>query len=448
MENIIGDLYYQPKKTSVIYSVQGKSTTAITSSPIVVDFESPKEVVGGSSLDLIITCHNTSRRPIDNIKLVIDYPNTFSFKSAEPYFAQDKTWFIDSLPSQGEQIMRLQGVLSGDVGTVQMFRAQVEAQASQDNIIYATHKYSPIIVSAPIVLSQHARNIKDNTVYAGNELNYTINFLNDSNLPIRDAILNVYLDSKVLNFEDLDLDDKGYYDSVNSLVTWKASDIPALKLLEPHESGQVHFTIPIMETLPIKSTADTNFVIETRASIDSEDIPSPIRNNKTILTNSLLIKVGTQVPFVVTGKYKDGELPPRVGKKTTYTLTIEVGSYNNDLKDVIVSAVLPTGVIWDGSISGDKKDSVSFNQRANSLSWNIGGVTHGEGLFLPSKQISFDVSITPSIDQVRSAPVLIKDINLKAVDLFTNTEVAVNHLNKTTILEEDKQVDDKEIVIE
>lgn len=443
VENIEGNLNYQPEKTSTIYSTQGKASTTITSSPIVISFESPKEIVGGSSLDLKIACRNTSRESIRDVKLIINYPNTFSFKDAEPNFTQDKVWFIDELLPQKEQEFNLQGILGGDVGVSQKFEAQVETQASQGNITYALHEYAPTIVSAPIILSQSTGN---KVVYAGDVINYTIKFVNDSDVPIRDAILNVVFEDRVLDFNKLDLDKKGFYDSKNKNIIWKASDVPALKLIEPRESGEVYFNIPLKENLPIQDTTDTNFIIETKASIDSEDIPSPIRANKTILTNSLIVKVGTQVPFIVTGKYKEGELPPRVGKETIYTLTIEVGSYNNDLKDVEISAVLPTGVFWKENVEGEKKNSLSFNERANTMNWKIGGITHGEGLLTPTQKISFDISIIPSADQIGKTPTLMKDIILKASDIFTNIDISKRHDKKTIYLEDEQTYDNNTVV--
>ncbi len=436
IENVQGTLSYQPAKTSAIYSTQGKSSTTINSSPIVIDFDSPQEIVSGSSLDLIISCRNTSRESIKNIKLIMEYPDNFSFKSEKPDFAQDKVWFIGELLPQEEKEFRLKGVLSGKIGTFQKFKAQVETQATERSVVYAIHEYAAKIINAPIALSQYTN---QEVVYAGNELNYTVEFSNDANIPIRDAILKLQFEDEVLDFSELKLDRKGFYDKKNKTIIWKASDVPALKLLEPNESGEVNFTIPVKKELPIQDTTDANFTIETRASIDSEDIPSPIRDNKTILTNVLLIKLGSYVPFEVTGKYKEGELPPRVGKETIYTLTMEVGSYNNDLKEVEISAVLPTGVSWKKNVTGDKKDKLSFNERANAMVWKVGGVTHGEGFLSPTQKISFDVSIIPSVDQAGKSPILIKDINLDFMDVFTGENFYKDYLTKTINLKEDDE---------
>lgn len=434
-ENIQGILNYKPEKTNTIYSTQGKSTTTITSSPIVIDFDSPKEIVSGSSVDLIVSCKNTSRETIRDIKLIIEYPNGFSFDSTDPSFTQDKVWLINELKPQEEKKFNLRGILTGEIGTFQKFKGQVETQATQGNIVYAIHEYAPKIVNSPITLKQ---NVENEIVYSGNSLNYTIEFFNNSDVPIRDAILNLKFEDRVLDFSELELDEKGFYDSKNKTITWKASDVPALKLIEPNESGQVRFHIPVKNPLPIQNKTDTNFTIETKASIDSEDIPSPIRANKTILTNSLLVKIGTEIPFVVTGKYKEGELPPRVGKETTYTLTIEVGSYINDLKNTEISSVLPTGVFWKGNIEGIKVENLLFNERANTMVWKVGGVTHGEGLLSPTQKISFDVSIVPSVDQVGTSSTLMKDIMLKATDVFTGQNISKNHDKKTIYLEDIK----------
>ncbi len=435
VENIQGNLSYQPEDTSVIYSTLGKASTTITSSPIVINFDSPKEIVAGSSVDLIITCTNTSRESIHDVKLIIDYPKNFSFAESEPSFVQDKVWFINELPPQEEVQFNLRGILSGDIGTFQKFQAQVETQATQENIVYAVHEYAPKIISSPIILSQQ---VSDNVIYAGDSINYTVKFFNNSNVPIRDAILKLSFEDEVLNFNELDLDKKGFYDSKNKTILWKASDVPALKLLEPNDSGEVRFNIVLKERLPIQDTTDTNFTIQTKASIDSEDIPTPIRDNKTILTNLLLVKIGTEVPFEITGKYKEGELPPRVGKETTYTLTMEVGSQNNDLKDAEISAVLPTGVFWKENVEGAKKDSLSFNERANTMNWKIGGITHGEGLLTPTQKISFDVSIIPSVDQINKSPVLMREIMFKATDIFTGQIISKSYGTKSTSLEDEK----------
>lgn len=436
LENIEGKLNYQPEKTSATYSTTGKGVTVITSSPIVIDFESPEEIVTGSDLDLKITCTNTSRQEIKNIKLVIDYPETFTFKNVNPSFVQDKVWFIDTLPAQGKEEFSLRGILAGDIGTFQKFKAQVETQATQDNVIYASNEYSPTIITPPIALSQKA---STDIVYPGETIQYTVKFTNTSKIPIRDAILNLTFDSQVLDFEKLNLDKKGSFNEENKTITWKASDVKSLKLLEPNDSGEVSFSVNLKSDLSIREPKDTNFTIETKAFIDSEDIPTPVRSNKTILTNSLLVKVGTYVPFSVTGKYKSGELPPKVGNETVYTLTMEVGSYSNDLKNTEIFAVLPTGVVWKGNVKGDKKDNLNFNERSNTLDWKIGGVTHGDGVFSPTQKISFDVAINPSSDQINKEVVLIKEIILNAEDVFTGETISLKNNQKTTNLDTDDE---------
>ena len=418
VDDISGTLRYIPDRTSTRYEAEARGATTITSSPISIDVQAPPEIVSGNLIDIAIIVKNTSNDAVSNLKLTIKTPESFSMSDATPSPTNGKVWLIGAIAPQSEQIIHLRGGLDASIGTAQLFNMEVGTQeSSTEYVTYASEKYAPRIIGSPIIVKQSIAEKDGDVVYAGDRLKYIIKFMNNSEVPLREAIVSVKFDTAVLDFSQLDLENKGDYDSDSKIIKWKASDIPKLQLLKPHESGEISFMIPVLSKLPVNSVDDYNFSITSLVSIDSEDIPSELRENKTVLSNVLTKMVGAKVIFGSSIKYTDGARPPKVGEKTKYTVTLTIDNINNDIGGGVVTVPLPTHVKF---LSGEK---VKFNERTNEVTWTIGNIVHGAGITSDSVQTNFDVEIIPSVDQINESPLILQQQTLTAKDLFTNVRV-------------------------
>ena len=83
---------------------------------------------------------------------------------------------------------------------------------------------------------------------------------------------------------------------------------------------------------------------------------------------------------------------------------------------------------WLGEIYPES-EVVEYNASGGNIVWKAGEIRAGD-----VKQLSFKISILPSVSQVGTLPVLVSDIKVKAVDRFTNTEVRYTGNNLTTSL--------------
>ncbi len=418
VDDVSGILRYIPDRTSTQYETQARGTTTITSSPISIDIEAPFKVVSGNLIDIAVIVKNTSNDIMSNLKLMLGIPKNFSMYNSTPNPINDKTWLIDKIEPQGEQIIHIRGSLNAEIGTAQLFNVEVGTQESGNKyVMYAKGKYAPQIIGSPIIIKQEIEGVNDNVVYAGERLKYVIKFINNSDVSLSEVIVSVKFDTEVLDFSQLDLENKGDYNAQKKSIIWKASDITQLQLLKPNESGEISFTIPVLEKLPINSKNDYNFSVTTLVSIDSEDIPSGLRENKTVLSNALTKMVGAKVLFGSDIIYKSGMLPPKVGEKTRYVVTLTIDSINNDIDDSVVTIPLPTHVKFV-----DGKD-IKFNERTNELMWTIGKIMHGTGITSDNVQTSFEVEIVPSVDQVGKSPLILQQQTLSATDLFTGIHI-------------------------
>ncbi len=428
--DVVGILRYIPERTSTRYEVQARTATTIMSSPISIDIGSPQEIVSGNLMDVVISVKNTSNDNISDLKLTVKTPDNFSIYNVEPASTQTNVWLIDNIEPQSEKIIHLRGSIDSQIGAVQIFTAEVGTQeGSTEYGSYAQEKYSPRIVKSPIAIQQSITNTKNGVVYAGNGLKYDIVFTNDTDVPLRDVIIFVKFDTDVLDFSELELNERGDYDAQDKKIIWKASDVPELKVLKPGDSGKVSFTIPVLKKLPVVDENDYNFSTSTFASIDSEDIPVELRENKTVLSNLLTVPVGAKVLFNSSVSEIEIDTPLEIGKKKVYKVSFSIENINNDISNTVVTAPLPTHISFEGS----DDDSIEFNERTNVVTWNVGDISHGTGILSDKLETNFDVGIVLSVDQVNSSPIIVKEQKLTADEVFVDAKVYEKNNEITTM---------------
>ena len=130
-------------------------------------------------------------------------------------------------------------------------------------------------------------------------------------------------------------------------------------------------------------------------------------------------------------------MPPKVGQETTYTVVWVVKNTSNDVKNAIVKATLPVYVKWLG-VTEPASDDVTFKESSRELTWNIGNIPAGTGIFsLPPRQLSFQLSLTPSLSQLGGVVPLASAPDLSAEDTFTGTTVSASGETVNTAVKAD-----------
>jgi hypothetical protein len=221
----------------------------------------------------------------------------------------------------------------------------------------------------------------------------------------------------------------GYYDSEKNVIFWKASDIPALKNLQPGEEGSVTSGVLITDLVPMKNENDRNFKLTTHVEIESLDVDSPIWQNKRIRSAEKVTKVHSKLILNILAVYNDGELPNtgpiplQKGKETTFTVRFSVMNTSNDLKNVIVNTSLPSGIIWKDSYLPENAN-ITANPRGNDVKWVLGTVDSGVGFISPIRTLAFQVGVKPSSNQtVASRVEILNPVTITALDSYTEQEI-------------------------
>jgi uncharacterized repeat protein (TIGR01451 family) len=436
------DLVYSPSSLSVQFVSKSQIGISVSSSPIAVEVIAPQNVSTGDEVNYLVTYKNEGNETFENLRIRAEYPEGFSFASSEPSpFEANNIWYVGSMaPGQSGKIV-IAGKLEGNRDQTKKVGISAGIVENGNFVSMSDEEAVTRIVSSPLSISQTVNGLGNLNVNAGQNLAFTINYRNNGSTGLRDVIVTEKLDSPALDYTTLNKEG-GSYDERNKIITWKASDYPQLKNLKPGDGGEIRFMIRVKDVIPVNGSNDKNFVVSSLAKIDSPDIPTPISMNKIVSGNRMDMKLNSKLVLDVKGYYTDpnipnsGPIPPKIGQETTYTIHWIARNVSNDISGTRVEAFLPTSATATGKFfPGDGK--VVYNERSNSIVWDIGGMDAGTGILSSPKEVSFQVRITPSPEQFGQEIGLLNESTITAKDLFTGENLKSEVSRKTTNLPED-----------
>jgi hypothetical protein len=439
-------LNYMPSNFSSPFQARGQISVRVKASPLDLGITAPQEAASGENVEYDIDYKNLSARAFGDLRVKVEYPDGFEFRESNPNPDEGKeTWYVGNLDLNKSGRIVIKGTITGTKDEAKIVKISLGNLASDGSFVaYSQKEEITKIKGLPLSIVQKVENNADNVVNPGDKVYYNLNYKNEGDIGIRDVIITLEIKTNVLDFSKLELDN-GSYDSSKGIITWKASDIPGLKNLEPGQGGTIRFSVPVVNIVPVKSAADKNFTIDSVAKIDSPDIPTPLGSNKTIATSVMPLKLNSKVILEANGYYNDsniknsGPIPPQIGKETTYTLHWLITNVSNDISNTQVVAYLPTGVQWKGKTYPDS-ENISFNGRTNEIVWQVGKLDNGVGVLNSPREVSFQVGVTPESSQLKKFLTLLNASTLTAKDLFTDRDINVEIKEKNTQLREDSGI--------
>lgn len=455
-------IFYAPKdyqvylRASMDYSVSGRSEKLhssgqlgvnIDNSPLLLDVVAPREAADGDSVEYVIDYKNLDVRSLEDVQLRAEFPQGFQLVSSNPNTSEgDNVWYMGTLEANQGGKVRIQGKLSGSPDDGKTFKLSLGKMGDDGNfVVYNQRVVNTRMVVAALSIKQSLVNGAENGITkAGANLSYRINYENNSNIGMRNAIVTVEIDSKIVDYSKLSID-RGSFDESKKTISWKASDVPELINIQPKGKGELKFTVPVLEIIPVTGVQDKNFTVRTVAKIDSPDIPSVASENKIIGSSAMELKLGSKVIIETLGYYEDanvensGPMPLEVGKETTYTMHWTIFNVSNELQDAVLTASIPSGYRWTGK-TYPENEHVEFDSRTNIISWRVGGVNPGVGLLEPKREVSFQIGITPQSNQSGRSLTLLNPGTFKAKDGFTKEEINLQIPMKDMQLHEDVSI--------
>jgi len=221
--------------------------------------------------------------------------------------------------------------------------------------------------------------------------------------------------------------------------------------IAPGSSGKAQLGFSIKNPLPIYKQGDKDFSVSAEARIIGFGTSDEFENKQIEDSAKKEIKIGSKLQAAgktlhYSGPFQNsGEVPPKVGAETTYTVVWSLANNANDLAEAKITASLPPYVSKESSVNPEDSD-LRFDEKNATLIWNVGEVLAGTGVIMPAKEVSFQVIFSPNLTQVGETPILVNKALVEARDAFTDENISTEIPSLTIQLSGDSQAkggDDK-----
>jgi len=437
IKNLKVSLEYRMEGSNAIFSKDKNYSTKIIRPAIGVSLNIPKEVNAKQQIEIGVEIVSNSESTIKNLALQLEYPPGFQFIKSNPVSEnKNNNWKIGDLgPSQQRKII-IYGFIEGQDMEERAFKASAGITGREDIFIPFGSSAQTLVIKKPfldLTLLVNGVSPEDTVIYPGDSVQGKIIWKNNLSFDVRDALVELKLRGSAVNERTIRVNG-GYFRTFDKTLVWNVSSTDKLNLIKPSETGEASFSFSALESLPTGSVGNINFTIgadiEIKGSGSSAELGEiEIKNN---LSENIKISSFLQLASRVlhySGPFDNqGPMPPKVGSETTYTIVLSIGNASNEFTGVKVKAILPSYVRWTGKVFSSTQD-ISFDEVTGEIIWNIGKMEAGTGISRPAKEISFQISFLPSVDQVGSTPVLVFGIGMEGRDSFTGNSLSTTKQN-------------------
>jgi hypothetical protein len=411
-------LHYSYSNFNSEFIKEQTSTVRLVASDVTVQLQGPDTTSNAQLVLYTLNYQNNSQNDIQNARIKMDYPDGFNFASASP--APDlgsDTWNVGTLAKGGSGQITIQGTFaSANPGESKTITAEFLILGTDGN--YFTQNsatYTTSIASLPLLITQALQQNNadsNNVVNPGDGLNFTVTYQNNAATAATGVNVEVDLNSKVL--DPASITAQGAQINNNTII-WNAAGVPALASLLPNQSGQLSFRAKVNS--PATKDASTNLTVVSSIKIKSNEYTTAFPGNQLTLKVSSPSAINTALTYV------SGQLPPQVGKSTTYQVSISLTNSSNTFSNGILSAAVPGGGFAASSVKSAEAQNTQFDPSTGLLDWNFGNLPANTGRFTSPRVLTFNVTINPSSSDAGQRVTIIKGISFTATDLFTNQPV-------------------------
>jgi hypothetical protein len=435
IRNIKASLEYHPQGSNAIFTKDKFFPITISLAPLSLNIDAPETIASNQPISIKITATLNTSTPEGNPILQVTYPNNFVFDSALPLPAlSNSTWDLSALTPTNPITIEIKGRITGQDGQEQVFHAFAGTSSGMDqsvvNVVYSS-VLQKITIAKPFLDARiliNGQDLDEYSVGGGGTVNAEIAWANNLSTLITDGQIIVSLSGNVFDKSSVN-PGNGFYDSANSQIIWDKNTVPDFSEINPGQSGNLTFSFKPTSLIGVSNIKNPQVSIKVsikgRQPLLGSDF-SDINN-----FSEKIVKVLSDFQIASSASYASGSMPLKAETETKYLITWTLSNSANGITGAEARSILPIYVKWIGQASGPK--NVTYNDVTREVIWNIGQVSPNTGVG-SSNEVSFTLSIKPSISQVNSVPQLMKDIYLSGTDSFTNTQIKSTRSSITTSL--------------
>lgn len=433
-------------KLTVEYKVTGSNATfskekvydiGIGNTPVSLDAELPQLVTSGETFETKLTILANSSEILKNVIIKAEYPYGYTFVDSAPTAQTNNknVWVVGDLAPGDKKTITIRGQLSGQDEEERTFRFYAGVANNEDVNVFDT-PLAFITETVPIKKPNISLNLQINSgnsesavAPAGQNISATLEYRNNMPTNLQNIRIVARLSGSALDRNKV-VSQGGFYDSNTNTITWDYNNTPSLSTLAPGDRGYLSFNF---SSLPeVSSLKNQQITIEASITGTPSGSFSPLT-----IKDSQSVKIASEVNLTARSLYtrgpfkNTGPIPPHAEEETTYTIVFDVRNTQNDINNAKVTAQLGSNVKWLGKTSPNS-ENISYDEIHKTLTWDLGTLVSGSGFDAVGREAAVQISITPSLGQVNSAPILVTNIKFTGVDSFTSAAISTSAEAVTT----------------
>lgn len=440
-------------KFSLEYKVKGSNATfykdkifkiILGESPVSVTITSPSSIVSGEEFTTAVSVTLNSTEILKNVVLKAEYPHGYSVTGASIGSTGDnKMWLLGDLVPGSKKTISIRGRLAGENQEERTFRFYVgvsDGSSNPDLKIAIVSLMNTVSIERPSIGITVLFNGENDSVYIAppsRPVSTAITFRNNLSAKLLSPRIEVSLSGSAVDKSSVSVRNGGIYDSGSSRAIWNWSSGSSSEL-DPGDSGRVEITF---NSMPVTSLSEGARDITLDFLITGVPVGA-VGQDPIVVRESRIVRVASQVSLSAKSLYSlgpfsnQGPIPPKVGEATTYTAVFSVGNTSYDIIDAKVTAKLGSSVSWIG-VQSFTSEKVTYDKPSNTVTWDIGKLSSGSGFSSTAREMSFQVSLEPSVIQVGTVPTLVSGIIFSGRDSSSGQTVTINHPSLSTNLSDD-----------
>ncbi|MCR4334634.1 MAG: hypothetical protein NUV47_02820 [Patescibacteria group bacterium] len=414
---------YRVEGSNAVFSKEKDYDIFISSSPVSMTVNSLKEVNVGQETSFDLTIVSNSAQTIKNLLVTADYPFGFNFKKSDPVISYgNNVWKIGDLPPGTKKVIKINGTIEGQDEEERVFRFNLGIKNPKDDKTIGTSfmtALASILVKKPFITTTLSldgdSSIKDHPSSLNRPIRVDVSWVNNTSSDIIDSIIKIKLAGTALDKTTI-ATDGGFYRSLDNTITWDKTSTPDLTLSHSGDGSHVSFSlIPHIDNVNVKNPEISIDISVQGRRVSESGVPESISStlNRKIKIISELGFSSSVVPVIT---------PPKADIEGIYNVVWVITNTSNNIADAKVKAILPSYVKWLGKIN-PSNENVSYNPVGGEILWSPGDISSGTGYSLSSREVSFQIAFTPSVNQVGQIPVIFGESVLTGFDRFSGATI-------------------------
>ena len=436
-------LEYRVSGSKVEYSEKSEVDVALSQPAISLDMEGPSSVLSSESFDILLRYKNNSAQPFDGLRLKVTYPAAFKAGKTEPAPQMPNIWSLENLARGASAEIKISGAVTGSEGQYFPIKAEILGKVQGKEYALVTKTLTVGVQSSPLALAVFVNGKSDYIARRGEQLSYEIKYKNNSDTAFENITVTAKLIGEMFNFSSIM--ENLPFNSLTNTLTWTSANMPELALLSPGEEGMIRFMFRTKDSFPISRIGDKNYLLKVSAQIESPTVPSGTPVSRTISVAKSENKVYGELGIdaraffwdAASGIANTGPFPPKVGQPTQYTIHWVVKSMAADFSGVTVTGFLQPGIRWTGKVKSSVAAVPSYDPNSGKVTWLIDHLQANRGIVGDPVEAIFQVSATPSTNQVGRDITLLEETKLEGRDDFTGFAFSATDQGVTTRLPDD-----------